>query len=134
MTDALTLEVRALIYRDADKLIDWSARLPAGRKFLRSQLTRARQVIRRPRDHDAETGFYAAWLAARITAALDRHKRAGRGSTPSRSAASAKAKAARICDLLGSPAWDPHKLTVSERAENVREALTIAREIVEGRP
>ena len=92
MTDTLTAHVRAVVYRDADKLIDYPASLPAGRKHLRAQLAKARQVLRRPRDHDAETAFYATWLAARITDALARHKRApvrvpARGET-------AKAKAA----------------------------------------
>jgi len=132
MTATLSADVRELIYRDAVRVIDWVAGFPKGRQHLRAQAARARAVLRKPGEHDAQTSFYAAWLLHRITSALDRHKRVSKRARvaigPDHSA-----KAARICALLSPVVWDEHKLTPLGRLESIREALSIAEDIVEGR-
>jgi hypothetical protein len=121
-------EVRHAIYTKPRAYFDQPARIPRGRRLLRRWLGQERAVLRKPQDWTAEDLVWSEWVVARITKALNAHKRTARRVRCPRTSWAIEA-AERIEHLIGSLAWDEHKKRRSQHVADAREACYLAGEL-----
>jgi len=131
LSDAeITRLVREITYANQRAFFDVPARHVEGRKFLREQLATGKRILKERDKWALEDLLWAEWMVARITKALDANKRkAPRAKlhVTRHELARLRDMAERIESLIGAAAWDEHKKSRSQHADDAREVWYLAR-------
>jgi len=133
LSDAeITRLVRETTYNNPRPFFDFPARHVEGRKLLREQLVIGRRILKERDKWALNDLLWAEWMVARISKALDANKRKTPGAPPRITRGELvrlRDMAERIEGLIGAAAWDEHKKSRSQHADDAREAWYLARRI-----